>query len=226
MLNPKITKGQTKSYILTVMPATTVHVTDRMGKVTLEKLSNVAEFPGQVGEGSGWKCVGSLDSLREVDMSSSCRPSAFWYNGCMKRIATAVFAVLALASGWADAEFSVGQWNVVFADEGERLVLTHADGFAEVAGTLSFTGPAKVTGAGMGADGSTARWRVASSRDGFPNRLALVDTRDNVNGYIAFQPDGEGVSLLVYHRTAFAPCAHRLAKLEHILRPGRLEGES
>ena len=30
-----------------------------MGKVTLEKLSNVAEFPGQVGEGSGWKCVGS-----------------------------------------------------------------------------------------------------------------------------------------------------------------------
>ena len=111
---------------------------------------------------------------------------------------------MALASGWADAEFSVGKWNVVFADEGERLVLTHDDGFAEVAGTLSFTGPAKVTGAGMGADDATARWRVASSRDGFPNRLALVDTRDNVNGYITFQPDGDGVSMLVYHRTAFA----------------------
>ena len=111
---------------------------------------------------------------------------------------------MALASALADAEFPVGKWNVVFADEGERLVLTHADGFAEIGGTLSFTGPAKVTGAGMGADGSTACWRVASSRDGFPNRLALVDTRDNVNGYITFQPDGEGVSLLVYHRTAFA----------------------
>ena len=122
----------------------------------------------------------------------------------MKRIATAAFAALVSASVWADAEFSVGQWNVVFADEGERLVLTHAVGFAEVAGTLSFTGPAKVTGAGMGADDSTARWRVASSRDGFPNRLALVDTRDNVNGYITFQPDGDGVSMLVYHRTAFA----------------------
>lgn len=122
----------------------------------------------------------------------------------MKRIATAAFAALASASVWADAEFSVGQWSVVFADEGERLVMAHADGFAEVAGTISFTGPAAVTGAGMGADGSTARWRVASSRDGFPNRLALVDTRDNVNGYITFQPDGEGVSLLVYHRTAFA----------------------
>ena len=122
----------------------------------------------------------------------------------MKRIATAVFAAMALASGWADAEFSVGQWSVVFADEGERLVMAHADGFAEVAGTLSFAGPAKVTGAGMGADDATARWRVASSRDGFPNRLALVDKRDNVNGYITFQPDGDGVSMLVYHRTAFA----------------------
>ena len=59
----------------------------------------------------------------------------------MKRIATAVFAAMALASGWADAEFSVGQWSVVFADEGERLVMAHADGFAEVVGTLSFTGP-------------------------------------------------------------------------------------
>ena len=116
---------------------------------------------------------------------------------------------MALASGWADAEFPVGKWNVVFADEGERLVMAHADGFAEVAGTLSFTGPAVVTGAGMGADGSTARWRVASSRDGFPNRLALVDTRDNVNGYITFQPDGEGVSLLVYHRTGDARVSRR-----------------
>ncbi len=43
---------------------------------------------------------------------------------------------------------------------------------------------------------------------------------------ITFQPDGEGVSLLVYHRTAFAPRTDRMAQLEHILRPGRLEGES
>ena len=59
MLNPKITKGKSSNFILSVTPATTVHVTDRMGKVMLEKLSNVAEFPGQGGEGSGWKCVGS-----------------------------------------------------------------------------------------------------------------------------------------------------------------------
>ena len=59
VLNPKITKGKSSNFILSVTPATTGHVTDRMGKVTLEKLSNVAEFPGQVGEGSGLKCVGS-----------------------------------------------------------------------------------------------------------------------------------------------------------------------
>ena len=111
---------------------------------------------------------------------------------------------MAFATVWADTGFSVGRWNVAFSDEGERLVLSHADGFAEVSGTVSFTGPAVVTGAGVGADGSAARWRVASPRDGAKERLALVDARDNVNGYISFQPDGEGVSMLVYHRTAFA----------------------
>ena len=39
VLNPKVTKGKAKSYILTVTPATTVHVTDRMGKVTLENVA-------------------------------------------------------------------------------------------------------------------------------------------------------------------------------------------
>ena len=36
VLNPKITKGRTKNFILAVTPATTVHITDRMGKVSLE----------------------------------------------------------------------------------------------------------------------------------------------------------------------------------------------
>lgn len=37
VLNPKITKGRTANYILAITPATTVHITDRMGKITLEK---------------------------------------------------------------------------------------------------------------------------------------------------------------------------------------------
>ena len=122
---------------------------------------------------------------------------------CM-RCTLSVCATFACLAAFADTEFDAGSWKVSFADEGARLALSHKEGNAELFGRLSFTGPAAVTGAGMGADGSTARWRVASSRDGFPNRLALVDTRDNVNGYITFQPDGDGVSMLVYHRTAFA----------------------
>ncbi len=35
VLNPKVTKGKASNYILTVTSATTVHVTDRMGRVTL-----------------------------------------------------------------------------------------------------------------------------------------------------------------------------------------------
>ena len=70
----------------------------------------------------------------------------------MKCMATAACAAITFASAWADAGFSAGRWNIAFFDDGERLVMSHADGFAEIAGTLSFTGPAKVTGAGIGAD--------------------------------------------------------------------------
>ena len=112
--------------------------------------------------------------------------------------------ILLCTTVMADVAFDAGAWHVSFADEGARLALTHADGMAKVEGPLRFEGPAAVTGAGVGKDSAMCAWRVVSSRDGVPNRLALVDARDNVNGYIAFQPDGEGVSIFLYHRTAFA----------------------
>ena len=113
-------------------------------------------------------------------------------------------AILPCAAAMADVSFDVGRWRVSFADDGARLALSHADGVAIIEGHLAFEGPAAVTGAGVGRDGKTAAWRVASPRDGVPDRLALVDPRGNVDGYVSFQPDGEGVSLLVHHRTAFA----------------------
>ena len=116
----------------------------------------------------------------------------------------AVCVTFACLAACADTEFTVGSWKVTFADESALLTLSHKDGNAELSGCLSFTGPAAVTGAGIGKDESIAKWRITSSRDGFPHRLALVDLSDNVNGYISFQPDGEDVSMLVYHRTAFA----------------------
>ena len=113
-------------------------------------------------------------------------------------------AVAGSTTVFADLSMDVGRWHVSFVDEGARLALAHADGAAKVEGPLRFEGPAAVTGAGVGKDSTMCEWRVVSPRDGVPNRLALVDARDNVNGYIAFQQEGEGVSFLLYHRTAFA----------------------
>ena len=116
----------------------------------------------------------------------------------------AVMVVSGALTGFADLSMDVGRWRVLFADDGARLSLVHVEGAAKVEGSLRFEGPAAVTGAGVGKNSAMCSWRVVSPRDGVPNRLALVDARDNVNGYISFQSEGEGISLLLYHRTAFA----------------------
>ena len=105
----------------------------------------------------------------------------------------------------ADTSVDRGAWKADFDETASRLTLRHAESGARIAGTLSFDGPAKVTGAGVAKDPSkTARWKISDARDGVKDRLALVDPADNVNGYVTFQWNGDGVSMLVYHRTAFA----------------------
>ena len=105
----------------------------------------------------------------------------------------------------ADTFIDLGAWRVHFNEGNSRLMLNHAESGARLCGTLAFEGPAKVTGAGIAADPSqTARWKIVDARDGAKDRLALVDPNDNVNGYVTFQGDGDRVSLLVHHRTAFA----------------------
>ncbi len=100
------------------------------------------------------------------------------------------------------AAAEVGGWKVSFDEQSSSLKLECGE--ARIEGRLSFTGPQKVTGGGVGADDRTAAWRVCKARDGVDSRLALVDVKDNVHGYISFQASGGGVSMLVYHRTAFA----------------------
>ena len=85
----------------------------------------------------------------------------------------------------ADTTLDVGKWTVNFRAADARLELLHAPSGARLAGHLAFTGPAKVTGAGIAADPArTAAWRVTDARDGVRNRLALVDPMDNVHGYV------------------------------------------
>ena len=121
----------------------------------------------------------------------------------MKKVLSLAGMLLCTAAS-ADVAFDVGRWRVSFADEGARLSLSHADGLATIEGELRFSGPAAVAVSGEGKDAAVCAWRVVSPRDGAKRRLALVDARGNVDGYIAFQPDGDGVSMLVHHRTAFA----------------------
>ncbi len=84
---------------------------------------------------------------------------------------------------------TLGNWQVTFQEADARLELVNASGEVHISGTLGFTS-------------GDQSWRVAAPRDAVANRLALLDPRGNVQGYLAFQGDGDRLSLLAYHRTA------------------------
>jgi len=47
-------------------------------------------------------------------------------------------------------------------------------------------------------------WDIVKSRDGVENRLAIVDTKGDVQGYVTFVKTTESIEILFYHRTAQA----------------------
>jgi len=177
-----------------------------------------ASFPTRLGLGfvvvlHGFLLVCFLENptytRRTGDSEEREKCCGIWYNRCMKNILSIlrvyVGLLLSCSSAFADVSLDVGRWKVEFKDAESRLVLSHAEGFAKVDGRLGFMGPSSVTGAGIGKDGASfTGWRVVSPRDGVQHRLALEAVNGNVNGYVTFQSDGEGISMLVYHRTAFA----------------------
>ncbi|NOY81460.1 MAG: hypothetical protein GXP31_10705 [Kiritimatiellaeota bacterium] len=93
--------------------------------------------------------------------------------------------------------FSVGGWEVRFFPETAGLELFHRDGGGvRISGVLRFETP--------GPDGQTEAWPIVQSRDGIRNRLALRDSRGDVQGYLRFTGrDGE-LELMVLHRAALA----------------------
>jgi hypothetical protein len=84
---------------------------------------------------------------------------------------------------------TLGNWQVAFDEADAKLELANATGAARISGTLGFSSGGKA-------------WRVVAPRDAVTNRLALLDPSGDVQGYVAFQGDGDRLSLLVYHRTA------------------------
>ncbi len=80
-------------------------------------------------------------------------------------------------------------WSISF-DEGTSA-LSMVNGPVSLQGQLEFVSGDK-------------KWAVANSRDGVPDRYALVDTQDNVQGYFVFIGDKKQVQIHFYHRTAQA----------------------
>lgn len=83
----------------------------------------------------------------------------------------------------------LGTWQVTFDEQDAQLELANAAGEVALSGHLGFSSGAKA-------------WRVVAPRDAVKDRLALLDDKGNVQGYVAFQGSGDRLSLLVYHRTA------------------------
>ncbi len=80
-------------------------------------------------------------------------------------------------------------WKVSFDEK--KSEINAGNGDVSLVGTLSFSAQ------------KDNPWTVADSRDGVKERLALVDSKGNVQGYISFPKDcGNRLTLLVYHRTA------------------------
>ena len=80
-------------------------------------------------------------------------------------------------------------WEVSFDEPSSELLLTN--GSVSVKGQLAFVSDSN-------------KWTVSKSRDGVPNRYALVDLQNDVQGYIVFNENCEQLQLLYYHRTAQA----------------------
>ncbi len=119
----------------------------------------------------------------------------------MKRSTLAGLVLACAAAACGDTKFAAGGWDVSFVSEGASLKLTHRASGIEVGGALAFTGPEKATDAQAE---PKLEWKVSDSRDGVRNRLAIIDKNNDAQGYIAFQPNGNRLNMLVYHRTALA----------------------
>ncbi len=84
---------------------------------------------------------------------------------------------------------ALGNWQMEFDESSSRLDLVQKAGEVKISGRLDFTTQGKT-------------WKVVAPRDAVRNRLALLDTKGDVQGYISFQNNGDRLSMLVYHRTA------------------------
>jgi len=102
-----------------------------------------------------------------------------------------VFAETPSGAGWKGA---VGDWRMEFSEESGVLACRHAATGAEVSGTVSFLA--------VNEAGKEEPWRVGVPRDSVKERLSLLDTGGDVQGYVVFSGSGDAMNIGVIHRAA------------------------
>ena len=78
-------------------------------------------------------------------------------------------------------------WNLSFDENSSSLQADN--GSVKIAGSFSFSNNGN-------------NWKIADSRDGVKNRLAIVDNKGDVQGYITFPENSNRLEIFFYHRTA------------------------
>jgi hypothetical protein len=95
-----------------------------------------------------------------------------------------------LASVW-QADF--GAWQVTFLIQESRFTCLHRESGTAVEGTLSFR---------AGKEEATVLWRVGLPLDSVRERLAVLDARGEVQGYVTFSAAGDLLRVGIIHRAA------------------------
>lgn len=107
------------------------------------------------------------------------------------------------SSGTMRAFPSKGDGGPVERDWAESASGGAADcAFDEEMSTLRITAPSFKIDAQLSFVSNGARWTLSKSRDGVPDRFALVDPSGNVQGYWVVNSEGKRVEILFFHRSA------------------------
>ena len=118
----------------------------------------------------------------------------------MKIVFTGYFLIMTMQTAYAASsadsiwQQDIGAWHVTFDPENAILTSTHSNAGASVSGVLTFV---------FNDDhGQEASWQVALPRDSVKDRLALLDSGGNVQGYVTFSGSGDSFAIQVIHRAA------------------------
>ncbi|MBQ6533937.1 MAG: alpha-galactosidase, partial [Opitutales bacterium] len=108
----------------------------------------------------------------------------------MKNIGLKIILKLALAAALLAPLCARAAWEVSFDES--TSTLSAKNGGAELRGKLSFRAFAQ----------NGDKWKIAASRDGVKDRLAIVDAGGDVQGYVVFPKKSDELQILFCHRTA------------------------